>query len=87
MPPPPIKQHRAHPMTEWQPIETAPRDGTRFWAFQASKEAEQYICWWKEDFAHWEGWQTVWDDEPEPTHWMPLPDPPADQTTPPQGSK
>ncbi len=70
----------------WQPIETAPRDGTRV------------LLWWDGDFApvaHWEpdGWayhMTMnWMADRgcviadallgyEPTHWMPLPEPPQE---------
>jgi len=64
-------------LTRWQPIETAPKDGTRFMAYEEADEAKFYPCWWQEDFGYWEGWQNVWDSEPNPTHWMPLPPPPA----------
>ena len=60
----------------WMPIESAPRDGTPFWAFEASKAEPQYVCWWKEDYGGWEGWQDVSDSEPEPTHFRHLPPPP-----------
>lgn len=63
-------------MTEWQDIETAPKDGTRFLAFEKSRESQRYECWWENDFGNWEGWTDDWDSEPEPTHWMPLMDPP-----------
>ena len=62
----------------WQPIETAPRDGTRFLAFERwNADYQIYECWWGEDFGNWEGWRDAWDSEPEPTHWMPLPKPPS----------
>jgi len=65
---------------DWRPIETAPKDGTTIWA-----------CHWR--MAHrgmlsfWEGrWQLVDELENlpkgygfEPTHWMPLPEPPISQ--------
>jgi hypothetical protein len=72
-------------MTEWQPIETAPKDGQTILAFVRGfrSDMEIYwigtICWdalclgspkpepnWM--FMPWDGGQ--------PTHWMPLPEPP-----------
>lgn len=61
----------------WHPIETAPRDGTRFLALEGRRH---FDCWW-----HWFGadqvynWQDEADSEPDPTHWMPLPPPPQDR--------
>lgn len=75
---------------QWQPIETAPRDGTPFRAY-----AEDLI---HEDFnpggsveaifegdggfigAVWDGQFDIWNTVSiVPTHWMPLPDPPVGQ--------
>ncbi len=62
----------------WQPIETAPRDGTPVWAFNGEQAPMLYIA--GEGYALW-----IWADQvladvdpsPEqPTHWMPLPEPP-----------
>ena len=67
---------------EWQPIETAPKDGTRIllaWGgatvvgFYLDNTSDSHPWGWK-------GW-TVPSMEPTPrgliTHWMPLPEPPA----------
>ena len=60
---------------EWQPIETAPKDGASVLIGRAQ---------WPEPFvAHLEDgrWYIDGEDEPfdfAPTHWMPLPDAPKD---------
>lgn len=74
-------------MTEWQPIETAPKDGTaiiyrgkyttagacRWWTEQDLADAE---CGSPEDYCA--AWYDADDEDSEvvPTHWMPLPEPP-----------
>lgn len=58
----------------WQPIESAPKDGTRILAFQESSQGHGIVSWanspgdgvWLID-AYGAGWMY-------PTHWMPLPD-------------
>ncbi len=62
---------------EWQPIETAPKD-------QAKIIAGAYIgrawcvgvCWYSEHAGQWLV-QTGNFPDKQPTHWMPLPPPPA----------
>ena len=61
--------------TGWQPIETAPKDGSDILIWQP-KEDEQFVVYW-DDVE--DGWRFsprhVLADEP--THWMPLPAPPG----------
>jgi len=63
---------------DWQPIETAPKDGR--WILAASTEyAAVKISW---NFHH-KDWARHGDKDAEPvlhqpTHWLPLPAPPED---------
>lgn len=59
---------------KWQPIETAPRDGTIFIAWFGEYAESGYF---------WEGGSFVWQHDGDspmtgPTHWMPMPPPPED---------
>ena len=59
----------------WQSIETAPRDGTKFLAWDGD---ELLIAWWC-DGGRWisDNLQQYHPGEQEdPTHWQPLPSPP-----------
>lgn len=76
----------------WQPIETAPKDGTdvlvmymhidtqvvhnAFFASEADGWDSGDVGWWS--YEHSEVSRIKLDDWMEPTHWMPLPDPPGD---------
>lgn len=66
-------------MSEWQPIETAPKDGKIFLAFEPSfgriilrfgEHADDGSALWEDTL------QEYWPHY-QPTHWMPLPDPPS----------
>lgn len=72
----------------WQPIETAPKDGTTILAVLRFRDGvlhEPLTIRWHESWGQWVmsgcmiGIQNnVKDDENmDPTHWMPLPDRPA----------
>ena len=72
---------------KWQPIETAPKDGTRILVtggtFRREDEDEKRpawtaIVWWDSDQRVWWGGYLAQDVGVwyEPTHWMPLPEPP-----------
>ena len=73
------------PETQWQPIETAPKDGTGFFYFQKLPFGQQWIgsaVYHDGKCLHvqWNGdecdWTTIC-----PTHWMPLPTPPPHKGT------
>jgi len=62
-------------MNQWQPIETAPKDGTVILATLPGSNVPQPIRF------SLHGWRIEWDDwilseEDHPTHWMPCPEPP-----------
>jgi hypothetical protein len=62
-------------VAEWQPIETAPKDGTWFLALQ---DGDIYPCEWDAERADEgpprEGWYDHFNHSFEaPTHWQPLP--------------
>ena len=70
-------------MTDWQPMETAPRDGTRILVFtpgekewdgvMTAKWCKTYNCWWGDPNE-----ASEYDpDSLEPTLWMPTPALPA----------
>ena len=56
---------------EWQSIDTAPRDGTT--VLLASPRGRMANGNWHQTYGVW-SWPYVLI---EPTHWMPLPDPPS----------
>ena len=86
-------------MSNWNPIETAPKDGTAvlvmrdIWPGTSTGRAIEcnghntYVAeWWggdnDSDEGHWVCYMDAVLDPDcpiEPTHWMPLPFPPADQ--------
>ncbi|TGR71442.1 DUF551 domain-containing protein [bacterium M00.F.Ca.ET.194.01.1.1] len=61
----------------WHPIETAPKDGTQFLAFEIGG---YFNCWWHDNGYDEQYWMDDADSEPSPSHWMPLPPPPATPT-------
>ncbi|WP_422028077.1 DUF551 domain-containing protein [Roseovarius sp.] len=88
-------------LSGWQPIETAPKDGTpivigrRGWDCYPvaqymeypgnpvldGSEQDAWMYGWGHDcmgftYGHEDYW-LGWDEDPMPTHWMPLPEPPA----------
>lgn len=72
-------------MMEWQPIETAPKDGTPILVCRVGYQAQQVAAvYWDWTFSRRYPWQflTIADGHAKgwPTHWMPLPPPPTQGT-------
>lgn len=71
-------------MAEWQPIETAPKDGTSIlvWPYWSDEKPAQ-VQWrdMKRTPGRWEISTSYFCYGANPTHWMPLPEPPVLKTT------
>lgn len=61
---------RQLPAQEWQPIETAPKDGTEILTTSLDKYPDDIFC------DRWYAKENRWSYDAKPTHWMPLPKPP-----------
>jgi len=84
-----IEVERLRALTNWQPIETAPRDGTWIlltggsvdWDWDGDSKPRVVAAQFRERNA--DSWQFAWFDAgyygeyENPTHWMPLPEPPG----------
>lgn len=73
-------------MSEWKPIETAPKDGTTILAWGRYSDMPFTVRWKEKDWQPvWDGWPVIqsagdsWTEyhSADPiSHWMPLPAPP-----------
>jgi hypothetical protein len=64
----------------WRPIAEAPRDETSVALFVPSSEHGVVIGFWSENYENWyeseSSSHSISSFDNEPTHWMPLPEPP-----------
>jgi hypothetical protein len=60
--------------SDWQPIETAPRDGTPIVVIPYGDVFELQVSWFLDGEERWANW--MWSMEPY--YWMPLPEPPTE---------
>ncbi|MDE2019724.1 MAG: DUF551 domain-containing protein [Patescibacteria group bacterium] len=74
-------------MNQWQPIETAPKDGTKIDLFVMSTASgrggripdcvwQSHKNKWKSHWFHGNGFEATRVSWFEPTHWRPIPEPP-----------
>jgi hypothetical protein len=66
-------------MTEWQPIETAPKDGTEVLLFYETDMAVGLFHFRRKLWVLGYPIEIEDGDIIFPTHWMPLPEPPAQE--------
>ena len=61
-------------MIDWQPIETAPRDGTSILLWIPKEGDCACALPARVESGKWGrfGWLLLWDEAPDPTHWAPL---------------
>ncbi len=69
------------PTQGWQPIESAPKDGTRVLGFVGRWVIVRWAVRFSEHYGDTSGgwYDGEIDGRAFPTHWMPLPAPPAEQ--------
>lgn len=70
--------------TEWLDIETAPKDGTYIligW-FDLPGQRDMHVAFWHSMIGAWCQSHSHFTTDPnwQPTHWMPLPEPPEPRT-------
>ena len=64
----------------WKPIETAPRDGTSILVFTDRGVFEAtFVSYWEFAVANYHGCLCCSGRGDNPTHWMPLPEPPKEK--------
>jgi Protein of unknown function (DUF551) len=69
-----VKGHNVEGSEKWQPIETAPRDGTMVLVFRAPETGYEKRVYGVDYTKGGEWWLSR--TQMQPTHWMPLPPPP-----------
>lgn len=64
---------------KWMPIETAPKDGTRVITNGGDGYKHPVVIQSVFDDGWWpDAWESDLDEPMNPTHWMPLPEPPSE---------
>jgi hypothetical protein len=76
-------------MSEWRPIETAPKDGTEFmaWLNLLTVNVFEPRCRFDPDSGAFQVWERIdydmdgWESGYTASHWMPIPPPPLNRRT------
>jgi len=65
-------------MAEWQPIDTAPKDGSDILGYQSAAGCMRVVRWDDGGYTKQPGWRANIHSfvELPVTHWQPLPEPP-----------
>jgi hypothetical protein len=65
-------------VSDWQPIETAPKDGTLVLVYVAGSQNPYAFGQWDTEYRLWRQVEHARDFiiDAEPTLWMPIPEPP-----------
>jgi hypothetical protein len=71
-----LKAHQSQPVGQWMPIETAPKDGTRFLAYFNHMCVE---AWYSQAWEMFLNSKSKVRNPINPSHWMPLPAAPGSQ--------
>lgn len=64
-------------MSEWLPIDSAPRDGTQIIAYfrdENGKDDIISVSWFEEDEDGPAGWYDIWGGDYKPLYWMSIPE-------------
>lgn len=72
-------------MSEWQPIETAPKDGEYVLLYDRHNDPDRFVGFYTEVSWVLHGVDDIWIVTPDA--WMPLPDPPESPKSPPKGNR
>lgn len=71
-----VEYVRADLVPQWQPIETAPKDGSEFLCWSKGWRYP-HMAYWESEYMSFEN-PFTYDFMDQPTHWMPLPAPPTE---------
>ena len=76
-----VRPHSYTAKDGWQPIDTAPKDGTHILLYRSNEHCSISEAFWRQDVFkiayEWGGHGWSYPKEDQPTHWMPMPSSPT----------